>query len=99
MSEIRDTSLRGKVTGLDRWSAKLENSGPASQSRAVHPNWVAEISAESVYQHFVFVELEDNVWQPPLLLPLQGIAIRATGTLTPRRRGEGGGREERVASG
>lgn len=56
-----------------------------AQVCAVVPQWIGEVSTQSIDKDFVLVELEDDVWKPPeafALLPLDAVAI----TRRPARR-------------
>ena len=46
-----------------------------AQISPVVPLWFGEISAEGLDEDLVFVELEDDVGQPPVLLALQAVAV------------------------
>ena len=46
-----------------------------AQISPVVPLWFGEISAEGLDEDLVFVELEDDVRQPPVLLTVHAIAI------------------------
>jgi hypothetical protein len=45
------------------------------QISPVVPHGIGQISPHRINKDFVLVELEDDVWQPPVALPLQALAI------------------------
>lgn len=45
-----------------------------SQAGAIVPHGAVELSSKGIYEDLVLVEFEDNVREPPHLLPLQRLA-------------------------
>ena len=46
-----------------------------AQISPVVPLWLGEISAEGLDEDLVFVELEDDVGEPPVLLALDTVTV------------------------
>lgn len=53
------------------WQANEHN----IQVSTVVPHWIGQIPAHRINEDLVLVELEDDVGQPPVPLPLQTLAI------------------------